>query len=64
MKSILILINFVLSFLGLCIDTSTGSILPPIIGLVWFCLSCYILIRADKAGTMDKLKEKLNYDNL
>lgn len=64
MKAILILINFAFSFIGLCIDIQSSSIIVPLIGAAWFCASCYILYRADKSGTMDKIKDKLNFDNL
>lgn len=64
MKATLIIINFALSFIGLCIDTSTGSIIPPLIGVAWFCSSCYILYRADKSGTMDRLKDIMKIDDL
>lgn len=64
MKATLTLINFALSFLGLCVDTQNGSIIIPLLGWAWFCTSCYILYRADKSGTMDKVKEKFDFDNL
>lgn len=63
MKSILILINFALAFIGLCVSSST-YILIPIIMLAWFFWACYILHRAHKSGTMDKLFELLNIEDL
>lgn len=55
MKAYLIITNFALSIFGL----SAG-----LIGLPWFFISCTILIRADKKGTMDNLKNKLGFDEL
>ncbi len=55
MKANLILTNFVLSIIGL----SAG-----IIALPWFFIACALLIRADKNGTMDKVKKQLGFDNL
>ncbi|GEM_PF-3022352 len=55
MKAIIILINFALSIIGLCLG---------IIGAIWFIVSCYILIRADRSELMDKLNEKLGINDL
>jgi len=55
MKAKLILANFVLSFVAL----SAGLIALP-----WFFISCTILIRADKKGTMDKLMKRFKIDEL
>ena len=55
MKAIAILINFAISFIGLSLG---------IIGLTWFVISCAILIRADRKGTMNKLNERLKINDL
>ncbi|MDD2636795.1 MAG: hypothetical protein PHW82_14985 [Bacteroidales bacterium] len=64
MKATLIIINFALSFLGLCIDWNNGTVIIPLLGLAWFCTSCYLLYRADKTGTMDRVKEIMKIDDL
>jgi len=55
MKAIIILINFAISFIGLCLG---------FIGIAWFLTSCAILIRADRRGAMDDLNKKLGLDKL
>lgn len=55
MKAKLILANFVLSIVGL----SAGLIALP-----WFFISCAIIIRADKAGTMKEINKLLKIDEL
>lgn len=55
MKAKAILINFAISFIGLGLG---------VIGLAWFLTSCAILIRADRAGTMDKVNKQLKIDDL
>lgn len=55
MKAIIILANFILSFIAL----SAGLIALP-----WFFISCTILIRADKKGTMDNIKKRIGFEEL
>lgn len=55
MKSKLILANFALSLLGVFIS---------IVALPWFFIACTMLIRADKAGTMDKINKQFKIDDL
>lgn len=64
LKAVLILLNFALSFVGLCVDTAHGPIWTSIVGLAWFGGSCALLIRADKKGTMDNLKQLMGFDEL
>lgn len=63
-KAILILLNFALSLVGLCVDPAHGPIWASIAGPVWFAGSCVLLIRADKAGTMDKINKQFKIDDL
>lgn len=63
-KAILILLNFALSLVGLCVDPAHGPIWASIAGYLWFAGSCTLLIRADKKGTMDNLKKQLGFDEL
>lgn len=55
MKAIVILVNFALSIIGLMLG---------LLGIVWFCASCVILIRADRTGTMNNLNKKLKINDL
>ena len=55
MKAIIILINFALSICGLMLG---------FVGLIWFCISCAILVRADRRGTMEKINKKLGIHDL
>ena len=64
MKAFCTLLNFALSFIGLCIDWNNGTIIIPLLGLAWFGTSCYLLYSADKSGTMDRVKEIMKIDEL
>lgn len=64
MKAFLILLNFSMSFIGLCIKATNGSIIVPIIGAAWFFSACYILTRAHRNGTMDRVNEIMKLNEL
>ncbi len=64
MKAILILTNFALSFIGLCIDPHSAPFYAPIIGVAWFMSACYLLQRAHKNGTMDRVNEIMKINEL
>jgi hypothetical protein len=53
-RSILIAVNWVFSFCGLCI---TEPFFATMIGVAWFCASCVLLNYADKKGWMAPLWE-------
>jgi hypothetical protein len=48
MKAKLILINWCLSFTGLCIDTEHSPLWAVAIAVAWFALSSLLLKQADK----------------
>lgn len=62
MKAYFILFNWMLSFIGLSIDTEHSPLWASIAGITWFVVSSAILLRADKKGTMDKVKKHLKIE--
>lgn len=64
MKSYLILINWMLSFIGLSINTEHSPLWASIAGIAWFVISSMILSKADKNGTMDQVKKKFKIEEL
>ncbi len=60
MKSKLILINWIFSFMGLSIDTEKSSFIAIMIMFLWFMISSLILIRAEKRGEFNHLKKENN----
>jgi len=57
MKSKLILINWMLSFIGLSIDTEKSSLVAVMIMFLWFIISSLILISAEKRGIFNQVKK-------
>lgn len=50
MKSKAIIINWVLAFMSLSIDTEKSSLLAVMIVISWFTISTLVLVRAQKRG--------------
>jgi hypothetical protein len=59
MKANLIPINLFLSFSFLTMDTERAPLWAVAAAVVWFALSIFLLIRADRRGEMDGLKNIL-----
>lgn len=55
MKSKLILINWALSFTGLCIDTEWSPLWAVLLIVVWFAVSTLLLKWAGRQGWMDNI---------
>lgn len=64
MKSYLIMINWMLSFIGLSINTEHNPLWASIAGIAWFVISSVILSKADKNGTMDSIKKRFKINEL
>ncbi|HBX44447.1 MAG TPA: hypothetical protein DEG28_00940 [Porphyromonadaceae bacterium] len=64
MKAKIILVNFMLSFIGLSIDTENSPFWAGLVAIAWFLISGAILIRADRRGAMDNLKRKFKINDL
>lgn len=57
MRSKVILINWVLSFMSLSIDTEKSSLVAALIILSWFLVSTLLLIRANERGVFRKIEK-------
>lgn len=64
MRAYIIVANWVLSFFGLGVEGTNGSIWPTLVGFTWFILSTLILIRADKKGSLRKIEKRFKIDEL
>jgi hypothetical protein len=64
MKAKLILINWCLSFCGLCIDTDHSPLWAVLIAVGWFFLSSLLLKYADKKGWMNEIVKRYKLDEL
>jgi hypothetical protein len=64
MKAKLIATNWVLSLIGLCIDTEQSPLWAVILMFAWFTGSCFLLKYADKRGWMDKIVKRYKLDEL
>lgn len=64
MKAKLILINWVLSFMGLSIDTEVSSFIAVMIVLGWFLASSFLLICAQKRGVFNQIEKQFKIDEL
>jgi hypothetical protein len=64
MKAKLILINWALSFMGLCIDTEASPFWVVLLCFGWFAGSCFLLKYADKRGWMDKIVKRYKLDEV
>lgn len=63
-KSKSILINWILSFTALSIDTEESSFLAVIIVFAWFAASSIILILAQRRGAFRKIEKQFKIDEL
>ena len=61
MKAKLILINLILSFVGLCVESPFWA---AVVGAWWFIGSLALLIWADRKGWMDQIVNRYNLDEL
>lgn len=57
MKTKLILINWILSFMGLSIDTENSSLIAVMIVFLWFMVSTLLLVRAQKRGDLKRFEK-------
>jgi hypothetical protein len=64
MKAKLILINWCLSVMGLCIDTEHSPLWAVLVVVAWFLLSSLLLKYADKKGWMNEIVKRYKLDEL
>ena len=64
MKAYLIIGNWVLSFVGLCVDTERTPLVWCLVMFVWFAGSTLLLNYADRKGWMDKVVKRFELDEL
>lgn len=56
MKAYIVIINWTLSFFGLGLESTDGTVWGSVIGVAWFALSTILLIRVDKKGDLKKVE--------
>jgi hypothetical protein len=64
MRAKLILINWSLSFFGLCIDTERAPLWVVLTAVAWFFLSTLLLKHADGKGWMKEIVKRYKLDEL
>ena len=62
MKAKLIAINWVLSFMGLCVDTEQSPLWAVLLMYGWFAGSSLLLKYADKRGWMNDIVKHYKMD--
>jgi hypothetical protein len=64
MKAKIILVNWCLSFFGLCIDTERSPLWAVLLMVAWFVGSSLLLKYADKRGWMNEIIKRYKLDEL
>lgn len=64
MKAKIILINWCLSFTGLCIDAEQSPLWAVLVAVAWFALSSLLLKHADKKGWLKEIVKHYKLDEL
>ncbi len=64
MKAYFILINWMLSFMALSIDTENSSFVAVMIVFAWFAISSIILIHAQRRGTLRNIEKRFKINEL
>ena len=64
MKAKLILINWLLSIMGLCIDTERSPLWAFLLMVAWFAGSSLLLRFADRRGWMNDIRKRYKMDEL
>lgn len=64
MKTNLVLINWMLSFMALSIDTEKSSFIAVIIVFAWFAISTLLFLRAQKRGDFRNIEKRFKIDEL
>jgi len=64
MKAKLILTNWALSFMGLCIDTERSPLWAVLLMFGWFAGSSLLLWYADRRGWMNGIRKRFKMDEL
>jgi len=64
MKAYFILINWILSFMALSIDTEESRFLAVMIVFAWFAVSSILLIQAQRRGDFRKIEKRFKIDEL
>jgi len=60
MKAKLIVINWTVSFMGLCIDTEHSPLWAVTVAVIWFAASSLLLKYAARKGWTDKIVKHCN----
>ena len=62
MKGKLIVANWLLSFVGLSIDTERSPLWASMLMVAWFCVATLLLKYAERKGWMKQFEKLLNTD--
>jgi hypothetical protein len=64
MKAKLILMNFIVSWFGLSIDTEYSPLWACLIAVAWFLISGALFLRASHRGDYRKIEKQFKIDEL
>lgn len=64
MKAKIILINWMLSFMALSIDTEESSLAAVMTVFAWFSISTIFFLRAQRRGDFRKIEKRFKVDEL
>lgn len=64
MKAKLILLNFIVSWFGLSIDTEYSPLWASLIAIIWFLLSGWLFMRVSRRGDFRNIEKQFKIDEL
>ena len=64
MKAKIILINWIISWFGLAIDTDHSPLWASLIAIIWFLLSGWLFLRATRRGDFRNIEKRFKIDEL
>jgi hypothetical protein len=64
MKAKIILVNFLLSFMGLSIDTEYSPLWACLLAVAWFIASSILFLRAARRGDFRGIEKRFKIDEL
>ena len=62
MRAVLIMVNWLASFMGLCVDTERTALWICLVLYGWFLGATMMLNYADRRGWMDELMKRFEMD--
>jgi hypothetical protein len=64
MKSKIILVNWIISWFGLTIDTEHSPMWASMVAISWFLISGWLFLRAEKRGDYKEIEKRFKIDEL